>query len=98
MGERIARSGNFDDWQIVVLHDNIEFAHSADKFLWATWTRFNPASDIHAKEITVKNNHIGYTAPIVIDARMKPWYPEEVEVRDDIKKLVDERWTEYFSE
>jgi hypothetical protein len=27
---------------------------------------------------------------------MKPWYPDEVEVRDDIKSLVDGRWGEYF--
>ena len=96
LASRIAKSGSFDDWQLVVIHDNAGFARSTDKFLWATWTRFNPATDIHAKEVTVKNNHIGYTAPIVIDARMKPWYPAEVEVRDDIKKLVDERWNEYF--
>jgi 4-hydroxybenzoate decarboxylase subunit C len=96
LGERIARSGCFDDWQIIVIHDSVEFVRSTDKFLWATWTRFNPATDIHAKEITVKNNHIGYTAPIVIDARMKPWYPAEVEVRDDIRTLVDGRWHQYF--
>ena len=97
LASRIAQSGGFDDWQMVVLHDNADFARSTGKFLWATWTRFNPATDIHAKEVTVKNNHIGYTAPIVIDARMKPWYPAEVEVRVDIKKLVDERWNEYFA-
>jgi hypothetical protein len=44
----------------------------------------------------VKNNHISYTSPIVIDARMKTWYPKEAEVRDDIAKLVDNRWNEYF--
>jgi hypothetical protein len=27
---------------------------------------------------------------------MKPWYPAEVEVREDIAKMVDERWREYF--
>lgn len=96
LGERLARSGVFDDWQVVVLHDSIEFARSTDKFLWATWTRFNPATGIHAKHTELKNNHIRYTAPIVIDARMKPWYPKEVEVRDDISKLVDQRWGEYF--
>ena len=96
LASRIARSGNFDDWQLIVLHDDVEFARSSDKFLWATWTRFNPSTDIHANEVTVKNNHIGYDPPIVIDARMKPWYPAEVEVRDDIRKLVDERWGEYF--
>ncbi|MBK7393351.1 MAG: UbiD family decarboxylase [Chloracidobacterium sp.] len=96
LGERLARSGKFDDWQVVVIHDDADYAKSAEKFLWATWTRFDPASDIYAKELTVNNNHIGYTAPIVIDARMKPWYPKEVEPREDIVKLVDSRWGEYF--
>jgi 3-polyprenyl-4-hydroxybenzoate decarboxylase len=96
LAERIAMSGNFNEFQIVVLHDKIEYADATDKFLWATWTRFNPSTDIYAKEIAVINNHISYTAPVVIDARMKPWYPKEVEVRDDIKQLVDRRWREYF--
>jgi len=93
---RIAESGKFDDWQIVVLHDSADFAKSVDKFLWATWTRFNPSTDIYAKDNNIKNNHIVYDAPIVIDARTKPWYPKEVEAREDIVKLVDERWREYF--
>jgi UbiD family decarboxylase len=97
LAERIAKSGNFDDWQIVIIHDNVEFARSTEKFLWATWTRFNPATDIFAKEVTMRNNHIGYTAPIIIDARMKPWYPKEVEPSENIVKLVDSRWAEYFS-
>lgn len=97
LAERIAKSGAFDEFEIVVLHDRIEFADSADKFLWATWTRFNPSTDVYAKEISVKNNHISYNAPIVIDSRMKPWYPKEVEPREDIVQLVDRRWREYFS-
>ncbi len=96
LGDRLAKSGSFDDWQIVVIHDDAEFASTAELFLWATWTRFNPATDIYAKATTLKNNHIGYEAPIVIDARMKPWYPGVVEVREDIAKLVDGRWNEYF--
>ncbi len=96
LAKRLAECGAFDKWQVVVLHDSIEFARSADKFLWATWTRFNPSTDIYAKSLSVRNNHISYGAPIVIDARMKPWYPDEVEVRDDIATLVDGRWNEYF--
>jgi UbiD family decarboxylase len=96
LASRIARSGAFDEWQVVVLHDKIEFARLTDKFLWATWTRFDPASDIYAKGITTRNNHIGYAEPIVIDARMKPWYPAEVEAAEDTIKLVDSRWDEYF--
>jgi menaquinone biosynthesis decarboxylase len=96
LAERIAISGNFNEFQVVVLHDRVEYADSPEKFLWATWTRFNPSTDIYARDMTVKNNHISYSAPVVIDARMKPWYPKEVEVRDDIKQLVDRRWREYF--
>ncbi len=96
LAERIAKSGSFDKWQVVVLHDDVEFARSTEQFLWATWTRINPSTDIYAKDVTLKNNHIGYKAPIVIDARMKPWYPKEVETREDIVKLVDQRWGEYF--
>ena len=96
LGKRVAESGQFDDFEMVILHDSIEFARSTEKFLWATWTRFNPSTDMFAKEIKVINNHISYTPPIVIDARMKPWYPKELEVREDIKKLVDRRWGEYF--
>ena len=94
--ERMAKSNVFNEFQLVVLHDKIEFADSADKFLWATWTRFNPSTDIYAKDLSVKHNHISYHAPIIIDARMKPWYPKEVEPREDIVKLVDSRWLEYF--
>jgi len=96
LAERVAKSGKFNEWQLIVLHDRIEFARSAEKFLWATWTRFDPATDIHAKSVTLKNNQIAYEAPIVIDARMKPWYPKEVEPREDIVDLVDRRWAEYF--
>ena len=96
LADRLARSGAFDDWQLVVLLDNADLALSTDKFLWATWTRFNPATDIHAKNVELKNNHIGYTEPVIIDSRMKPWYPQEVEPHPDTAKLVDERWSEYF--
>jgi 3-polyprenyl-4-hydroxybenzoate decarboxylase len=96
LADRVAKSGAFDEWQLVVLHDKIEYARTTDKFLWATWTRFDPASDIYAREVTLQNNSIGYTAPIVIDARMKPWYPKEVEPAEETIKLVDERWAEYF--
>lgn len=96
LAERVALSNNFNEFQIVVLHDKIEYAESPEKFLWATWTRFNPSTDIYTKDAKILNNHIIYHAPIIIDARMKPWYPKEVEAREDIAKLVDKRWREYF--
>jgi 4-hydroxybenzoate decarboxylase subunit C len=95
---RIAKSGAFDAWQLVVVLDRIEYARSADKFLWATWTRFNPAADIYSKDTATHNNHISCSAPVVIDARMKPWFPKEVEPAGETVELVDSRWGDYFSD
>jgi 4-hydroxybenzoate decarboxylase subunit C len=94
--ERLAREGVFAAWPLVVLHDDASVARNAADFLWATWTRFEPAADIHAAETRVVRHHLSYTAPIVIDARMKPGFPAELIVRPDVAELVDKRWREYF--
>jgi 3-polyprenyl-4-hydroxybenzoate decarboxylase len=96
LAARLAREDAFKDWPLVVLHDDANVARNSSDFLWATWTRFEPASDIHAASTTLRRHHISYTAPLVIDARMKPGYPDELVVRPDIAELVDARWREYF--
>ncbi len=93
---RLAREEVFRDWPLVVIHDDASVARNASDFLWATWTRFEPASDIHAAAAELRRHHVKYTAPIVIDARMKPGYPDELIVRPDIGDLVTRRWREYF--
>jgi 3-polyprenyl-4-hydroxybenzoate decarboxylase len=93
---RLAREEAFAGWPLVVLHDDARVARSAADFLWATWTRFEPAADIHAAATQVNRHHISYSGPVVIDARMKPGYPDELIVRPDIAELVDRRWREYF--
>ena len=71
-------------------------AASAMNFLWTTFTRFEPAADIHAAERRIVRNHIAYRGPIVIDARLKPGFPKELTCRDDIAQRVTRRWKEYF--
>jgi hypothetical protein len=79
-----------------VLHDNAKVARSTSDFLWSTWTRFEPASDLYAANTNIVRHHLSYAGPIVIDARTKPGFPKELIVRDDIAALVDRRWREYF--
>ncbi|MGH9944430.1 MAG: UbiD family decarboxylase [Pyrinomonadaceae bacterium] len=93
---RLAREAAFAGWPLVVLHDSAEVARSSADFLWATWTRFEPAADIHAAETEVRRHHLVYRGPVVIDARMKPGYPDELVARPDIAALVARRWSEYF--
>ena len=66
----------FGEWPLVVLSDEPDrAAASVMNFLWTTFTRFEPAADIHAAATRVVRHHLSYAAPIVIDARMKPSYP-----------------------
>jgi UbiD family decarboxylase len=93
---RLAKDPAFADWPLVVLHDDATVATSSQDFLWSTWTRFEPASDIYAAETKIVRHHLSYSGPIVIDARLKPGFPKELIVRDDIATLVDRRWRQYF--
>ncbi len=96
LASRLATDEILHEWPLVVIHDDASVARSSADFLWATWTRFEPAADIYATKTSVERHHLVYSGPIVIDARMKPGYPDELVVREDIAKLVDKRWSEYF--
>ncbi len=96
---RIAAHPAFAGWPLVILSDEAERAtRSAMNFLWTTFTRFEPAADIHAASTRVVRNHIAYSGPVCIDARMKPWYPKEVTCRPEVASTVTRRWRDYFPE
>jgi UbiD family decarboxylase len=94
---RLAAHPAFAGWPLLVISDEPERAtRSAVNFLWTTFTRFEPAADIHAATVTLERNHVVFTPPVAIDARMKPWYPAEVSCDPETADLVTRRWREYF--
>jgi UbiD family decarboxylase len=93
---RIAAFDGWRDWPVVVLVDDVaEATASTELFLWTTFTRMEPAADIHGREQHVSRFHVGLEPPVVFDCRMKPWYPEVLEVDAATRDLVDRRWNEY---
>jgi UbiD family decarboxylase len=97
LGARLSEQLSADNctWPLIVLADDVDIADAQTPFLWTTFTRFNPAADLYAASEPGRH-HIGYKLPIVIDARMKPGYPDELFPRKDIVELVNRRWKEYF--
>lgn len=94
---RIASHSAFAEWPLIVITDEPgRAANSTINFLWTTFTRFEPAADIHARVTQVVRNHLAYTAPIIIDARLKTGFPKELTCRDDVAATVTRRWKEYF--
>jgi UbiD family decarboxylase len=95
--ERFAADPAFATWPLVVLTDEpARAAASPINFLWTTFTRFEPAADIHAADRRIVRNHLAYTGPVVIDARLKPGFPKELSCDPDTAALVSRRWKEYF--
>jgi hypothetical protein len=94
---RIAQHPALAAWPLVVLSDEpLRATASEMNFLWTTFTRFEPAADIHAAAQRVVRHHVSSTPPIVIDARIKPWFPKEVECDPDTAAIVSQRWRQYF--
>jgi UbiD family decarboxylase len=94
---RIAADTAFTGWPLLVLTDEPRrAAASAMNFLWTTFTRFEPARDVHAARTALRSNHVSYTPPVVIDARRKPGFPEELFCSLEIAERVTRRWKEYF--
>jgi UbiD family decarboxylase len=94
---RFAAHPAFRDWPLVVLTDEPRRAAASPmNFLWTTFTRFEPAADIHAAAPRLVRHHVSYPAPIVIDARLKPTFPKELVCDPETAATVTRRWREYF--
>ena len=94
---RLAGAVAFKEWPLIVVTDDAARASaSAMNFLWTTFTRFEPAADIYARERHIVRNHIVYRGPIAIDARLKRGFPQELSCSNEVAGLVSRRWKEYF--
>ncbi len=93
LANRLAENRELRTWPAIILVDNSQDATlSMQEFLWTFFTRFEPAADIHGSATSVKRFHVGLEPPVVFDCRMKPWYTEVLEVDDETKALVDEKY------
>ena len=93
----LAEDPAFAGWMLLVLVDDAaRAARSTMNFLWTTFTRFNPAADVHAARVELVGNHASFHGPLLIDARMKPWYPAELHGDEETAARVGARWREYF--
>ena len=75
---------------LVVIVDDADFAAaSLENFLWITFTRSNPAADVHGVDAFTHQKHWGCRGPLVIDARLKPHHAPPVEEDPDVTARVD---------
>jgi 4-hydroxy-3-polyprenylbenzoate decarboxylase len=75
---------------LIVVADDSEFtARTLNNFLWVTFTRSNPAVDIHGFGAFVEHKHWGCLGPLVIDARAKPHHAAPLVEDPAVSRRVD---------
>jgi 4-hydroxy-3-polyprenylbenzoate decarboxylase len=88
--EHCRESGQLKEFPLIVLVDDSRFAAgNLENFLWVTFTRSDPASDIDGTDAFMKDKHWGCGDTLVIDARSKPHHAPPLEEDPDTVKKVD---------
>ena len=81
---------------VCLVDDARDCVRDEASFLWTVFTRFEPAADIAAPETHLERYHVGLSAPLVFDCRIKPWYPPLVEPLPETVARVDALWPKIF--
>lgn len=77
-------------WPLIVVVDDTAFAAaSLGNWLWVTFTRSDPANDVHGVAAFTHRKHWGCRGPVVIDARLKPHMPPPLVEDSTVAKRVD---------
>jgi 4-hydroxy-3-polyprenylbenzoate decarboxylase len=88
--DHLAHSGSFASFPLLILADDSDFTtRSLANFLWVTFTRANPAADIHGVGAFTEQKHWGCTDPLVIDARLKPHHAPPLVPDPEVAKRID---------
>jgi 4-hydroxy-3-polyprenylbenzoate decarboxylase len=75
---------------LIVVVDDSEFtARTLNNWLWVTFTRSNPAADIHGVREFTEQKHWGCMGPLVIDARIKPHHAPPLEEDAEVTRRVE---------
>jgi 4-hydroxy-3-polyprenylbenzoate decarboxylase len=76
---------------LVVLADDSAFtAATLPNFLWVTFTRSNPAADVHGIGAATRQKHWGCAGSLVLDARTKPHHAPPLEEDPAVARRVDD--------
>ncbi len=83
-------SHSLESWPLWVLtEDSAWMSNELNNFIWATFTRSNPASDIYGVASDFKNKHWVCNPPLIIDSRIKPHHAPVLETDPQISRKVD---------
>ncbi|OIQ51957.1 4-hydroxybenzoate decarboxylase subunit C [Pseudodesulfovibrio hydrargyri] len=91
LGDMLAGVSGIEGFPLVVVADDAGFtAKDWDNFLWVTFTRSDPATDIYGAGAFTHAKHWGADKALVVDARLKTYHAPPLEDDPEVEKRVDE--------
>jgi 4-hydroxy-3-polyprenylbenzoate decarboxylase len=86
----IGPNAELNSFPLIVVVDDSEFvARALSNFLWAVFTRSDPAADVCGVAAITRKKHWGCEGSLVIDARIKPHHAPPLEEDPAVSKRVD---------
>jgi 4-hydroxy-3-polyprenylbenzoate decarboxylase len=88
-------SGSLSRFRIIIVTDDPAFVAAPSgrdgigNFLWTTFTRANPASDLYGVGAFTDRKHWGCRGPLVIDARIKPHHAPLLEEDPQVTAKIE---------
>jgi 4-hydroxy-3-polyprenylbenzoate decarboxylase len=81
---------DMSSWPLMILTEDSDWmAAHLNNFLWATFTRSQPAKDVYGVNADVVDKHWQCVAPLIIDARIKPHHAPVLENDPVVSRRVD---------
>ncbi len=81
---------SFSGFPLIVVCDDSNFtAATLNNFLWVTFTRSNPATDIYGIRPETRGRHWGCSGALVIDARIKPFHAPPLVDDPAVEQKID---------
>ena len=74
---------------LIITEDAAWMASEFNNFIWATFTRTNPANDIEGVDSFIFNKHWGTKGPLILDATIKKHHAPAVVKDSAVEKKVD---------
>ena len=91
LAEFLGETDALTEFPLVVVVDETEFTvRSWENFLWVTFTRSDPATDIYGVGAFTHCKHWGCKGSMIIDARLKTYHAPPLEDDPEIEKRVDD--------
>ncbi len=87
---RGAGSSSAPQIALLVVADDADFTCACwDNFLWAAFTRSDPATDLYGAGAEVRCKHWGCDEPLIMDARMKSFHAPALEDDPEVQRRID---------